>query len=157
MKYYRTLSDIRDTVAEAPTPVVPSIDQQKIYRTNRDLICHMVGLTDLQYCYVVLEEGYNYLIDQCHSSMASDMSSVAALEVQAFYWRWWTEMWNQRDAEFIAYHELSELSIRDPRAMMAAYTHHHRTAIGDELLCRSFMHLMSVKGHINKVFNHQSK
>jgi hypothetical protein len=89
----------------------------------------------------IIDAGCDYLE---HQAMG-DIAATQEIRYMHFYWAWWFEQWYQRDAEFIAYHDLSRASrdARPSRNVLNAYTYYHSKGIRRESLCKSYMHLMT--------------
>ena len=151
-----------------PKPKSTYQRQQDEARDRQQMLMRMMGLTDEDMFTLVEGYGMQYLEDQCRH----DQAGIDTLKVQSFYWNWWKQNWHQRDAEFMALHELQngectdlkfEYSVNEKGELMAmtlygAYRLYHQQAMNHENLCRSYCHIMAATQETwrKRVFNNQS-
>ena len=153
--------------------------QQDEALDRQQMLIRMMGLRQEDMFDLIYESGMYYLSEQCRN----DQAGIDILKVQSFYWNWWKQNWYQRDAEFVALHELQkgdlhgpgplsfgegggggyEYSVNEKGELMAmtlygAYRLYHQQAMNHENLCRSYCHIMSATQSIwrKRVFNNQS-
>ena len=116
----------------------------QIYRDNQAAICSITGVSEEYMFWYIWRQGMKYLRHQCMGNMVQ----INELKHEPFYWNWWKEQWYQRDAEFLAYHYYSgdapgKHPARKAEIMQMAYGYMHSDAMECDLLCKSYMHLMT--------------
>ncbi len=111
--------------------------------SNQDTIRKFTNLSENALNDLILDEALNFLATQCRGYRPA----IDEIREEGFYWRWWWEQWDVRDAEFLAYHQIGAFT--DPRSRPAretriAYAYWHQKGIKDETLCKAYMHLMTL-------------
>lgn len=90
---------------------------------NRQLIQHIIGWSDLDYCEFQMEVGYEWV----DANIPGDRWGRDILVKSEIFWKWWINQWNRRDAGFLEYygreHTLSPTVIRTMREI---YKSEHR-------------------------------
>lgn len=64
---------------------------------NKKLICEALGLTEMQYCEMVMHFGQMWM----HRYFGHEEIMINALNKSKNFWAWWLNQWNNRDADFI--------------------------------------------------------
>ena len=140
-------------------------DQQA---ANRALLMKLMSLTADDMFRLISDYGLQYLGEQCRH----DQAGIDTLSGEAFYWNWWKQNWQQRDAEFIALHELQNGELTDTEfefwidefgelqtmTLYGAYRYYHLQAMSCDHLDKSYCHIMTATQAIwrKRIFNQQS-
>lgn len=79
------------------------------HNKNRLLIQSVLGFTDADYMWLMVEEALNFLNAQCRN----DEWGYKALLAEDFYMKWFKNQWQERDTLFIAKYELDNHPVEE--------------------------------------------
>lgn len=93
------------------------------FNQNRMRVLELAGLTGDQLNSMIFDYGIRYLEYECQG----DDEGVRMMSQNGLYWRWWQNLWNQRDERLIAEYSHFDLKFYRHWHNVTAITQHpHR-------------------------------
>ncbi|HXU27483.1 MAG TPA: hypothetical protein VN698_09650 [Bacteroidia bacterium] len=74
---------------------------------NKQIICEAFGLTELAYCKIIMDAGYEWM----HFYFINDATLIDATSKCGMFWNWWKNQWEIRDTAYLKYAPIEELEL----------------------------------------------